>query len=461
MMSYREVQDTMGVMHVPEACYWGAQTQRSLENFKIGQEKMPLELLYALVLVKKASAMANHELGKLELEKRELIVEVCDEILAGRHDAHFPLRVWQSGSGTQTNMNVNEVIAFRGNVLANERGISVRLHPNDDVNSSQSTNDTFPSAMRIAVYTLITGKLIPALSLLEEELHRKALAFAAIVKTGRTHLMDATPLTLGQEVDTWASQLSHGLSRLRKIMASLLELPLGGTAVGNGLNTPEGYDGVVVRYVAALSGVPFLPAPSKFEAMASHDALVACHGALKGLAVSLMKIAHDVRLLGSGPRCGIGELRFPANEPGSSIMPGKVNPTQAEALSMVCVQVIGNDTAVSLAGANGHLQLNANAPVIILNMIHSINLLSDAADSFARKVVVGLEASQEKITEHLNNSLMLVTALNLHIGYEKAAQVAKLAFEKQLTLKQAAMQLGYLSEEAFDRIVDPRKMAGL
>ena len=460
-MNYREEHDSMGMIRVPAEKYWGAQTQRAIENFRIGTEKMPFEVIYALVMVKKASAKANFELEQITAPKFQLIAEVCDEILAGKMDTHFPLLVWQTGSGTQTNMNVNEVIANRANALAIERGIEVSIHPNDDVNRSQSTNDTFPTAMRIATYRVVSDLLIPALDNLVAELLRKAQEFHDIVKTGRTHLMDATPLTLGQEISAWASQVDHGLLSLRNARVHLLELPLGGTAVGSGLNAPDGYDCTVVDILEEMTGVPFVPAANKFEAMASHDALVDVHGAIKRVAVSLMKIANDIRLLGSGPRCGIGELIFPANEPGSSIMPGKVNPTQAEALAMVCAQIMGNDTAVTIAGANGHLQLNANMPVIIRNLIHSATLMTEAANSFAEKTVKGLKASQEQISKHLNNSLMLVTALNTHIGYEKAAEISKLAYEEHLTLKQAALKLKYLSAEDFDRIVDPNKMTGL
>ena len=459
-MKYREEHDSMGMVKVPADKFWGAQTQRSLENFKIGNEKMPVELIYALTMVKKAAAKANYHLAKLEKEKCDLIVEVCDEILDGKLDEHFPLKVWQTGSGTQTNMNVNEVIANRANVLARERDIKVIIHPNDDVNRSQSTNDTFPTAMRLASCRLVTDMLIPSLELLLHELLAKAEEFGSIIKTGRTHLMDATPLTVGQEMSAWASQVDHGIQALRTSVDPILELPIGGTAVGSGLNTPEGYDTVVVASLVESTGYPFVVAPNKFEAMASHDALVECHGAIKRVAVSLMKIANDIRLLGSGPRCGLGELIFPANEPGSSIMPGKVNPTQAEALAMVCAQVMGNDTVMTIAGANGHLQLNANMPVIIRNMVHSTTILADAAESFAFKTVKGLKVSKEQISKHLNNSLMLVTALNTHIGYSKAAEISKLAYEQHLTLKQAALQLGFLSEEEFDRIVDPRKMTG-
>ncbi len=459
-MKYREEYDSMGMICVPEESYWGAQTQRSLENFQIGSEKMPSRLVNALTLVKKASAKANNEHAGLEKQKSELITEVCDEILAGKHEAHFPLLVWQTGSGTQTNMNVNEVIAHRANDLAQARGVDIRIHPNDDVNRSQSTNDTFPTAMRIASYILISDYLLPALDHLRRELLQKAQEFNDIVKTGRTHLMDATPLTLGQEVGAWASQVDHGCNALRNARMHLLELPLGGTAVGSGLNAPKGFDITAVAILKELTGIPFVAAPDKFEAIASHDALVECHGAIKRVAVSLMKVANDIRLLGSGPRCGLGELILPANEPGSSIMPGKVNPTQAEALSMVCAQVMGNDTAVTIAGANGHLQLNANMPVIIRNIVHSATILADASRSFADKTVKGLKASKEQISKHLNNSLMLVTALNTHIGYEKAAKISKLAYEENMTLKEAALKLGLLSSEDFDRIVDPKKMVG-
>ena len=457
-MEYREEYDSMGMVKVPQNKLWGAQTQRSLENFVIGDEKMPMELIRALALVKKASALANRDLAGLEKEKCEVINVVCDEIIAGTLDEHFPLKVWQTGSGTQTNMNVNEVISNRAAQIMRSHNKSILIHPNDDVNRSQSTNDVFPTAMRVATYLNISDKVIPALEYLLEKLLQKAEEFSDIVKTGRTHLMDATPLTLEQEISAWASQIHHGIIAVKNARVSLLELPIGGTAVGSGLNAPDEYDSCVVKYIEQLTHKPFVVAPNKFEAMASHDAFVECHGALKRLAVSLMKIANDIRLLGSGPRCGIGELILPANEPGSSIMPGKVNPTQAEALSMVCAQIIGNDTAISIAGANGHLQLNVNMPVIIRNMLHSSNLLADAVISFADKMVAGIKASREQISKHLNNSLMLVTALNTFIGYEKAAEISKLAYNEHLTLKQATLKLGYLSAEDFDRIVDPKKM---
>ena len=457
-MEYREEYDSMGMVKVPQDKLWGAQTQRSLENFIIGNEKMPMELIRALALVKKAAALANCDLAGLENEKCEMIKVVCDEIIAGKLDEHFPLKVWQTGSGTQTNMNVNEVIANRGMQLFHDQNKSILIHPNDDVNRSQSTNDVFPTAMRVATYMNISDKVIPALEYLLDRLLQKSEEFSGIVKTGRTHLMDATPLTLGQEISAWASQIEHGIRAVKNARLALLELPIGGTAVGTGLNTPEDYDAIVVKYIKKLTNKPFTVAANKFEAMASHDALVECHGALKRCAVSLMKITNDIRLLGSGPRCGIGELIVPANEPGSSIMPGKVNPTQAEALSMVCAQIIGNDTAISIAGANGHLQLNANMPVIIRNMLHSSNIIADAVVSFADKTVSGLKANREQISRHLNNSLMLVTALNTFIGYEKAAEISKLAYNENSTLKQATLKLGYLSAEDFDRIVDPEKM---
>jgi len=460
-MKYRIESDSLGSVHVPENCYWGAQTQRSLENFCIGNENMPLEQIYALVWIKKASAKANYSLGHFEKEKYMLISAVCDEILQGKLDDQFPLKVWQTGSGTQTNMNVNEVIAHRGCELAADQGLSVTIHPNDDVNRSQSTNDTFPSAMRIASYQMLTQRLMPALEYLKVALMEKSEVYRLLVKTGRTHLMDATPITLGQEIGAWASQISHGIQTLQGSLPHLLELPLGGTAVGNGLNAPAGFDVAVVENVSAFTGCPFIVAPDKFEAMASHDALVEAHAAIKRVAVSLMKIVNDIRLLGSGPRCGFGELILPANEPGSSIMPGKINPTQAEAMAMVCAQVMGNDTTITIAGANGHLQLNANMPVIIRNMMHSARILADAVHSFAEKTIAGLEASTGQISKHLHNSLMLVTALNTTIGYEKAAEIAKLAYEQHLTLRQAALKTGYLTPEAFDRIVDPAKMAGV
>lgn len=457
-MEYREEYDSMGMVKVPQHKLWGAQTQRSLENFIIGDEKMPMELIRALALVKKASALVNRDLAGLDNEKCEMITVVCDEIIEGKLDEHFPLKVWQTGSGTQTNMNVNEVIANRAMQLFLDQDKTILVHPNDDVNRSQSTNDVFPTAMRVATYMNISDKVIPALEYLLDRLLQKAEDFSKIVKTGRTHLMDATPLTLGQEISAWASQIDHGIRAVKNARLALLELPIGGTAVGTGLNTPEDYDAKVVKYIKKLTNKHFTVAANKFEAMASHDALVECHGALKRCAVSLMKIANDIRLLGSGPRCGIGELIFPANEPGSSIMPGKVNPTQAEALAMVCAQIIGNDTAISIAGANGHLQLNANMPVIIRNMLHSSNIIADAVVSFADKTVCGLKANHQQISKHLNNSLMLVTALNTYIGYEKAAEISKLAYDEHITLKQATLKLGFLSAQDFDRIVDPEKM---
>ena len=459
-MDYRIEKDTLGEVKVAADKLWGAQTQRSFNNFKIGQQTMPKEIIYALALVKKAAAAANCELGVLPEEKQKMIAACCDEILAGKLDEQFPLCVWQTGSGTQTNMNVNEVIANRAEMMLHgtidvaNRSIS----PNDDVNKSQSTNDVFPTAMRVAASMAIVRNLEPAIKNLMHTLEHKSEDFQNIVKIGRTHLMDATPLTLGQEFSAYASQLHHGMEALRSALPHLMELPFGGTAVGTGLNTPKGYDVLAVRYLNDYSGMPFTSAANKFEAMASHDSIVEMSGALKRLAVSLMKIANDIRLLASGPRCGLGELKIPANEPGSSIMPGKVNPTQCEALSMVCCQVMGNDTAITTGAMQGHLQLNVFMPLIARNIMESINLLTDAINSFNDHCAKGIEPNKDVIDKHLRESLMLVTALNPHIGYYNAAKIAQYALAHNLTLKEAALQLGLVSEADFDQWVDPSKM---
>ncbi|RMG28227.1 MAG: class II fumarate hydratase [Bacteroidetes bacterium] len=460
-MKYRTERDTMGEIRVPADKYWGAQTQRSLENFKIGGHKMPIEVIRAFGILKKAAALTNAELGVLPAEKAEVIARVCDEILAGKLDAHFPLVVWQTGSGTQSNMNVNEVIANRAiELLGGEIGSKTPIHPNDDVNKSQSSNDTFPTAMHIAAYHALVTHTLPKMQLLHDTLAAKAEAFMGVVKIGRTHLMDATPLTLGQEFSGYVMQLKRSMEAITDSLRHLRELALGGTAVGTGLNTPEGYAEQVAAKIAELSGHPFVTAENKFEALSAHDAIVEASGALRRAAVALMTIGNNIRLLASGPRCGIGEIFIPANEPGSSIMPGKVNPTQAEALTMVCAQVMGNDAAIAVANSHSHFQLNVFKPVMIFNFLTSAHLLADACESFNDKLAVGIEPNYKRIKEHLNNSLMLVTALNTHIGYDKAAKIAKTAHEQDLTLKQAAIQLGYLSEEEFDRIVVPEKMVG-
>ena len=460
-MKMRIEKDTMGTIEVPADKYWGAQTQRSLQNFRIGEQKMPKEIIYAFAVLKKAAALTNHECGVLPKEKADVIAQVCDEILAGKLDDHFPLVVWQTGSGTQSNMNVNEVIANRAiEILGGELGSKKPIHPNDDVNKSQSSNDTFPTAMHIAAYQILHEHTLPNLQKLQESLARKSRDFMPIVKIGRTHLMDATPLTLGQEFSGYASQLEHGILAVKNTLAHLSELALGGTAVGTGINTPPGFAEKVAEKIAELTGLPFVTARNKFAALAAHDAVVEAHGALKTVAASLMKIANDIRLLASGPRCGIGEIILPANEPGSSIMPGKVNPTQAEAMTMVCAQVFGNDVAVNVGGMNGHFELNVFKPVMIYNLLMSARLLGDACDSFNRNCVVGIEPNHERIRQNLQNSLMLVTALNPVIGYDKAAEVAKKAHKEGTTLKEAAVSLGYLTAEEFDRYVVPEKMVG-
>ncbi|MFN4910977.1 MAG: class II fumarate hydratase [Flavobacteriales bacterium] len=462
-MEFRIEKDTMGEVNVPLTAYWGAQTERSRNNFKIGPEgSMPLEIIYAFAYLKKAAAHANHELGVLPLEKRDLISVVCDEILDGAHDHEFPLVIWQTGSGTQSNMNCNEVIANRGHViqggtLTDEPKV---LNPNDDVNKSQSSNDTYPTAMHIAAYKQTVEVTLPGLLCLRDVLHQKAIDFKEIVKTGRTHFMDATPLTLGQEFSGYVAQIDYSMRTINHALEAVAELALGGTAVGTGLNTPKGYDVLVAKKIAEFTGLPFVTAKNKFEALAAHDAMVELSGALKRTAVSLMKIANDIRMLSSGPRCGIGEIIIPDNEPGSSIMPGKVNPTQPEALTMVCAQVIGNDVAVSIGGSNGHFELNVFKPVIAANVLQSGRLIGDACISFAKNCASGIEPNLPEINKHLNNSLMLVTALNTKIGYYKAAEIAKYAHKNGTTLKEAAVTLGHVSSEEYDTIVDPSKMIG-
>jgi len=462
-MEYRIEHDTMGEVKVPADKYWGAQTERSRNNFKIGPSaSMPLEVVYGFAYLKKAAAYTNCDAGVLSAEKRDLIAAVCDEILAGKLNDQFPLVIWQTGSGTQSNMNVNEVISNRAHVIAGNtlgHGTSA-IHPNDDVNKSQSSNDTFPTGMHIAVYKMIVEETIPGITILRNTLAAKAEALMNVVKIGRTHLMDATPLTLGQEFSGYVSQLDHGLTALRNTLAHLAELALGGTAVGTGINTPPGYAEKVAKYIADFTGLPFVSAQNKFEALAAHDALVESHGALKQLAVSLFKIANDVRLLASGPRSGIGEIIIPANEPGSSIMPGKVNPTQSEALTMVCARVLGNDSTVSFAGTQGHYELNVFKPVMAAAVLESARLLGDACRSFNDHCAVGIEPNYPAIEKHLNNSLMLVTALNTKIGYEKAAAIAKKAHKEGTTLKEASLALGYLTAEEFDAWVRPEDMVG-
>ena len=462
-MEYRIEKDTMGEVKVPSTRYWGAQTERSLNNFKIGPAaSMPLEIVYAFAYLKKAAAHTNAELGVLDSAKKELISEVCDEIINGVHDEEFPLVVWQTGSGTQSNMNCNEVIANRGHVLQGGALTDTEkvLNPNDDVNKSQSSNDTFPTAMHIAAYKKVVETTLPGIKNLREALNKKAQDFQGVVKTGRTHFMDATPLTLGQEFSGYVAQLDHAERAIKNALVAISELALGGTAVGTGLNTPKGYDILVAEKIAAFTGLPFVTAPNKFEALAAHDAMVELSAALKRVAVSLMKIGNDIRMLSSGPRCGIGELVIPDNEPGSSIMPGKVNPTQPEALTMVCAQVIGNDVAVSVAGANGHFELNVFKPVMAKNVLESARLIGDACQSFTDNCVSGIKANEPMVQKHLENSLMLVTALNTKIGYYKAAEIAKYAHKNGTTLKEAAITLGHVSEADYDAIVDPSKMIG-
>lgn len=462
-MSYRIEKDTMGEVQVPADKYWGAQTERSRNNFKIGPEgSMPKEIIYAFGYLKKAAAMANHELGVLTADKKDLIGKVCDEIVAGKLDDQFPLVIWQTGSGTQSNMNANEVIAYRAHVLSGGKLTDEKkvLHPNDDVNKSQSSNDTFPTAMHIAAYKQAMEITIPGMKKLRDTLAKKTSEYKGIVKTGRTHFMDATPLTLGQEFSGYVQQIDNSIRAMNNALEAVRELALGGTAVGTGLNTPKGYDVLVAKKIAELTGYPFITAPNKFEALAAHDAMVELSGALKRSAVALMKVANDIRMLSSGPRCGIGEIVIPDNEPGSSIMPGKVNPTQPEALSMVCAQVIGNDVAVSVGGATGHFELNVFKPVIAANVLQSARLIGDACVSFNEKCAVGIEPNEPIIKQHLENSLMLVTALNTHIGYENAAKIAKKAHKENKTLREAAVELGLLTSAQFDEWVRPEKMVG-
>ncbi|PCJ89912.1 MAG: fumarate hydratase, class II [Flavobacteriales bacterium] len=459
--SFRVERDTMGEVKVPADKYWGAQTERSRNNFKIGPPaSMPLEIVYGFAYLKKAAAHTNCELGVLSEEKRDLISKACDEILEAELDDQFPLVVWQTGSGTQSNMNCNEVIANRGHVIngGTLTDEEKALHPNDDVNKSQSSNDTFPTGMHIAAYKMVVENTLPGVKKLRDTLQEKSDAYMGVVKIGRTHLMDATPLTVGQEFSGYVSQLNHGVKALENTLDHLSELALGGTAVGTGINTPRGYAELVAKKIAEFTGLPFISAENKFEALASHDAFVETHGALKQLAVSLMKIANDIRLLASGPRCGVGELVIPANEPGSSIMPGKVNPTQCEALTMVCAQVVGNDMAVATGGMNGHFELNVFKPMMAANLLTSARLLGDACVSFNDNCAVGIEPNHAQIKKNLENSLMLVTALNTHIGYEKAAEIAKSAHKNGTTLREEALRLGYLTEQQFNEWVDPSKM---
>ncbi len=460
-MDYRIETDSMGEIKVPTSKYYGAQTARSLMNFKIGGEKFPRELIRALGILKKAAALTNRELGILTVEKADLIVKAADEVIEGKLDDHFPLVVWQTGSGTQTNMNANEVISNRAIQLSGgQMGSKKPIHPNDDVNKAQSSNDTFPTAMHIAAVEEIHRRLIPMVTKLRDALAKKSFEFKDIIKIGRTHLMDATPLTLGQEFSGYAQQLTNGLERINTSLPHLYELALGGTAVGTGLNTHPEFAVKAAAKIAELTGSPFVSARNKFEALATHDALVETSGVLKTLAASLMKIANDIRWLGSGPRCGIGELSLPENEPGSSIMPGKVNPTQSEAMTMVCVQVFGNDATVTFAGASGNFELNVFKPVIIFNVLQSIRLLADACESFTDNCVVGIQANEINIKKHLENSLMLVTALNPHIGYDNAAKVAKKAHKENKTLREVAIELELLTGEKFDEVVRPEKMTG-
>ncbi len=463
-MNHRIEKDTMGPVEVPADKYWGAQTQRSINNFKIGgaRHQMPLEIIHAFAILKKAAALTNAELGVLSEDKAKAISEVCDEILQGKLDDQFPLVVWQTGSGTQSNMNVNEVVAYRAHVklggsLSDEKK---KVHPNDDVNKSQSSNDTFPTAMHIASYKKVVETTLPGVERLRDTLNTKSQEYMGVVKIGRTHFMDATPLTLGQEFSGYVAQLDHAIKSIKNTLPHLSELALGGTAVGTGLNTPKGYAVKVAEKIAEISGFPFITAPNKFESLAAHDAIVETHGALKQLAVSLMKIANDIRMLSSGPRSGIGEILIPENEPGSSIMPGKVNPTQAEAMTMVCAQVMGNDTAISIGGASGHFELNVFKPMMVNNLLHSATLLGDACVSFNDNCAVGIAPNEPIIKRHLENSLMLVTALNPHLGYENAANIAKKAHKEGKSLREAAIALGLLTSEEFDEWVKPEKMTG-
>ena len=463
-MKYRIEKDTMGNINVPFKKYWGAQTQRSINNFKIGNKaSMPIEIIYGFAYLKKAAAHTNCDLGILSTKKRDLISTVCDEILEGKHDDQFPLVIWQTGSGTQTNMNVNEVIANKAHInnggdLNDDTKI---VHANDDVNKSQSSNDTFPTAMHIAAYNMIIKKTIPGIEQLRNSIELKSQEFMSIAKIGRTHLMDATPLTLGQAFSGYVSQLEHGLKALRNTLAHLSEIALGGTAVGTGINTPKGYSKLAAEYISKFTKLPFITAENKFEALAAHDAIVESHGALKQLSVSLNKIANDIRMLASGPRSGIGEIIIPSNEPGSSIMPGKVNPTQCEAMTMVCAQIIGNDVAISVGGTQGHYELNVFKPLIAANFLQSARLIGDACVSFDINCIIGIQPNYVNIKKNLDNSLMLVTALNTKIGYEKAAKIAKTAYENGTSLKEESIKLGFLTEEEFNSWVKPEDMCGL
>lgn len=464
-METRKEKDTMGIVEVPANVYWGAQTQRSIENFKIAEDinKMPKEIIRAFAFLKKAAALTNLDAGVLTKDKSDLIGRVCDEILEGKLDDQFPLVVWQTGSGTQSNMNVNEVIAYRAHVISGGSLLDEKkiIHPNDDVNKSQSSNDTFPTAMHIAAYSALINVTLPGLKSLRDTLKKKSNDFMHVVKIGRTHLMDATPLTLGQEISGYVSQLDHGVRAIEHTLTHLAELALGGTAVGTGINTPKNYSVNVAKHIATLTGIPFITAENKFEALAAHDAIVEAHGALKTVACSLMKIGNDIRLLSSGPRCGIGELFIPDNEPGSSIMPGKVNPTQCEAMTMVAAQVLGNDVAINIGGATGHFELNVFKPMMIYNFLHSARLIGDVCVSFNDKCAIGIEPIEENIKKNLENSLMLVTALNTKIGYYKSAEIAQTAHKQGKTLKQTAIDLGYVTSEQFDEWVKPEEMVGL
>lgn len=461
MVAVRSEKDSMGPIDVPADKLWGAQTQRSLEHFRISTEKMPTALIHALALTKRAAAKVNMDLGLLVSGSGKAIMDAADEVLAGKHPDEFPLAIWQTGSGTQSNMNMNEVLANRASeILGGVRGMERKVHPNDDVNKSQSSNDVFPTAMHVAAVIAVREQLIPQLNVLKETLKGKAEAFKDIVKIGRTHLQDATPLTLGQEISGWVAMLEHSLKHVENSLPHVAELALGGTAVGTGLNTHPEYAVRVAKELAEITGQSFVTAPNKFEALATCDALVHSHGALKGLAASLMKIANDVRWLSSGPRCGIGEIAIPENEPGSSIMPGKVNPTQCEAMTMLCCQVMGNDVAVNMGGASGNFELNVYRPMVIHNFLQSVRLLADGMESFNEHCAVGIEPNRDRITQLLNESLMLVTALNTHIGYDKAAEIAKKAHKEGLTLKASALKLGYLTEDEFDAWVRPEEMVG-
>lgn len=461
-MSFREEKDSIGTVKVPAKRYWAAQTQRSIMNFDIGGQKMPIEVIRAYAILKKAAALTNAQLKVLSKPKADLIGKVCDEILAGNLDSEFPLVVWQTGSGTQTNMNVNEVISNRGHVIRKGKLNDKKkyLHPNDDVNKSQSSNDTFPTAMHIAAYEKIMKTTLPGLQNLKKQFDKKSKAYSNVVKIGRTHFMDATPVTLGQELSAYSTQIEFGIATIKNSLKHLSQLALGGTAVGTGLNTPKGYSKLVAKKISTLTKYPFVSGKNKFEGLAAHDAIVEAHSALKTVAVSLMKIGNDIRMLASGPRCGIGEIIIPANEPGSSIMPGKINPTQAEALTMAMAQVIGNDVAINIGGMNGQFELNVFKPMMIYNFLISAQLIGDAAQSFSDNCIKGLKPNKKKIKENLNNSLMLVTALNTKIGYDRAAEIAKKAYKEGLTLKEAAISTGYLTAKEFDQWVKPEKMLG-